>query len=80
MAEKQKGKPRAKNWTEVETIAIWRESKVIDKIEAGTTNKKLVWEEVAVRLHDTGFPSHENGCTGLPQGKRSEEAVQSTIR
>ena len=42
----------------MELISIWREPEIVDKIEARTTKKKLVWEEVAVRLHhDVGFPA-----------------------
>ena len=41
----------------MELISIWREPEIVEKIEARTTNKKLVWEEVAVRLHDIGFPA-----------------------
>ncbi|XP_072044465.1 uncharacterized protein [Amphiura filiformis] len=49
---------RSKNWSDDETmklISIWREPEVQEKIECTSPRKKLIWDKIAARLHDSGF-------------------------
>ncbi len=50
-------KQKAKNWSNEETkqlVAIWAEPEIKAQVNKMTSNKKDVWKEISVRLHDHG--------------------------